>query len=192
MAFKFLVACVLLSCCFGYREDDPVHMLKRVQHQSLRTPWSDISRDLSPHFAVDRTVTLTPLFKNQNYSSEHEYKMSFNFDHERFSTSWITITDGKGTFLESLYFTLVYAGDKVVKVTWKTEFQAEELKGKRPEHIYIHYHWHKLPEKDLDKGLRFLFIFGLLVSGYLVFALVKDSPLIANLFGATKDSHEHL
>eukprot|EP00462_Mataza_sp_D1_P000770 CAMPEP_0175088740 /NCGR_PEP_ID=MMETSP0086_2-20121207/410_1 /TAXON_ID=136419 /ORGANISM="Unknown Unknown, Strain D1" /LENGTH=144 /DNA_ID=CAMNT_0016361195 /DNA_START=115 /DNA_END=549 /DNA_ORIENTATION=- len=112
-----------------------------------------------PRFGMPHMVTLNPILDAKNYDSSDEFKISFSFAKDRFLIPWITVTDGKGHYLNFVSFTFVYSGDYIRKVKWDAEYHTDST-GVQPEHVYLHYNWEEFSEMDTNSSLVFLVVIG--------------------------------
>jgi hypothetical protein len=143
----------------AYHYGDAVPTLRRTQYRQYRSEWGEMLARESPHFGVDRTVKVSPVSTAKIYDSTEELKISFSFDHDRFLTPWITVTDGRGSYLHYVEFDFFYSGDTVHQLKWKLDYQGAELHGVKPEFIFIRYHWHQQSSVDPALGMTALLIF---------------------------------
>jgi len=167
LAPLLLIACVVTSLApgvNGYAYGDHVNMLKMTQYRGYRTAWTELVSRYTPRFGMDRTVKLHAMSSSKTYSAFEEFKISFAFDHENFLTSWITITDGKGHFLNYIEIDFIYAGDHIQSVKWQAVYYEDEHKGDRSDYVFIRYHWKELVESDAATGLNVLLIASLIVA----------------------------
>ncbi|EFA82908.1 hypothetical protein PPL_03686 [Heterostelium album PN500] len=91
---------------------------------------------------------------------------SFQFI-DKFTTTWITVADGSGTYLNHIEFTFYYSNDKIVDVKYKLDYNDEEIhRGKKPEHFYLIYKWQQVRDKDYTMSLFVLFFTGIALGGF--------------------------
>ena len=147
-------------------------MLKRSLHQSWKTEWTDVLHKHQPRFAHDSVVTLTPSFRAKGYNTDSPFKLSFSFSNSRFMIPWVTVSDGSGHFLHIIEFTFIFAGNDIVKVTTATQYH--EVKGVKPEHIYLVYRWQEHRAQNSHLALNSLFTAGFVVSILLLVAGVWE------------------
>ncbi|KAF2070114.1 hypothetical protein CYY_008566 [Polysphondylium violaceum] len=151
----------------AYKYGDIIRFSKKSYHDLRETDWNDIRVKFSPRFQVDRTITLSSL-TSIPLGESSLYKISFSLDNDRFKTSWITVADGQGTFLNHIEFKFTYSNDKIVDVKWTLDYNDEEVHHKKkPDHIYLIYRWEEAQDIDISAGLFILFTVGLSISGFL-------------------------
>mmetsp|Transcript_41974 Transcript_41974/g.67512 ORF Transcript_41974/g.67512 Transcript_41974/m.67512 type:complete len:215 (-) Transcript_41974:1723-2367(-) len=145
----------------SYRHGDLVTVLKRSQYQGMKTAWSEMNGNLAPHFAVDRTIRIDPMFEIQKqtasqYKTHDAFKISFSFINERFITPWLTVTDGRGHYLHNIYFTFVYAGHHLKSVRVDSDYHPDESLKVPPDHVNLIYRWETDVEVDTHTGFTTL------------------------------------
>lgn len=180
MQGKVALLCVVMlvwtGCVEGFRRGDTVHMTKRSNFREVTSDWSEMLGKHVPKFGFDKSVKLHALDPNE-FEPERPYKIAFSVAGGRFITPWITISDGAGTYLQFIEFTFIYAGEELVEMKWKTDYNTDEHGSKIPEALYLHYNWQELKEKDIFAGLSVLFIGGFVLGGgvLLYIVLVTDA-----------------
>ncbi|EGC33673.1 hypothetical protein DICPUDRAFT_80560 [Dictyostelium purpureum] len=130
----------------------------------------DLSPRIAPKFKVDLSKSLLNLDSSNNKKAELLpnilYKILFSFDNDRFKTTWITVSDGNGKFLNHIDFTFIYSNDKIIDLKYNLDYNDEAVHhGKKQSDFYINYRWEEIRDKDLSSGLFVLFTVGLIVSG---------------------------
>jgi len=102
--------------------------------------------------------------------------MMFSFDHEKFITPFITISNGQGTFLEFLEFTFVFSGDDIVELKWRTHYNdADERRGKAPTDFEVEFRWEAHEEMDIDFTLAAFFFLSFLLAFSMLLYVIIDS-----------------
>jgi len=151
----------------AHKYGDLIRFSKKSYHDMRESEWNDIRMKFSPKFQVDKTITLSSL-TSIPLGSTSLYKIAFSLDNDRFKTSWITVADGEGTFLNHIEFKFIYSNDKIVDVKWTLDYNDEEIhQKKKPDHIYLIYRWEEAQQEDITAGLFILFTVGLSISGFL-------------------------
>ncbi|GAM23228.1 hypothetical protein SAMD00019534_064030 [Acytostelium subglobosum LB1] len=148
------------------RSGDLVRLSKKSIHDMKATDWTDVKAKYSPRFKIDKTITLASL-TSVNLTKHSLYKIQFAF-FDKFPTTWITVANGNGTFLNHIEFTFLYSNDKIVDVKYILDYNdEEEHHGVKPEHFYLIYKWQQIKDKDITMGLFVLFFTGIALSGFI-------------------------
>jgi len=178
----FLLCCTalllsLLPSVFALRYGDPVSMLKRVQHNQLRSPsWVEVMGPEAPKFGVSKSVRLAPLSElvsgsggSNAYSAESATKLSLSFADEKFPVNWVTLADGKGHFLQRLDITFTHAQGNIRALRWKASYYPDKMAvgsgaGGRDDveavQQHINYHWQEQLENDPAAAVNVVLLVG--------------------------------
>mmetsp|Transcript_5562 Transcript_5562/g.7406 ORF Transcript_5562/g.7406 Transcript_5562/m.7406 type:complete len:215 (-) Transcript_5562:246-890(-) len=189
-AIRLLLLSSVLIRTYSYRHGDLVTVLKRSQYQGMKTAWSEMNGNLAPHFAVDRTIRIDPMFEIQKktasqYKTHDTFKISFSFINERFITPWLTVTDGRGHYLHNIYFTFVYDGHHLKSVRVDSDYHPDEALKVPPDHVNLVYRWETDVEVDTHTG--FTTLTAMTSLGTLAaLALVVKNSLVHNASQSTR------
>lgn len=120
----------------------------------------------APLYAKKRAVTLRPIPKDSEiWTSKYPYKISFSFADDQLLTPWITVTDGTGQLLRSIYFTFIYSGVHITQVKYVTEYKDVTglIGGDKDEDIAIpevvlRYRWEEEQTISPESGFSLLLI----------------------------------
>mmetsp|Transcript_1211 Transcript_1211/g.2784 ORF Transcript_1211/g.2784 Transcript_1211/m.2784 type:complete len:201 (+) Transcript_1211:47-649(+) len=176
---RLLLVLLLFPTASPYRHGDHVTLLKRSQYEGLKTAWSEIGGNHSPHFGIDRTVRLDPMFDIQTrtgdqYKTDQAYKIAFSFVNDRFLSPWITVTDGKGHYLKNIFFTFRYSGHHIKGVDVDSDYHTQKIP---PKHVHLVYHWEE--DVDTNSELGFLTLASLALLGTVVACAIITKDFIA-------------
>ena len=99
----------------GAFRGDPVQMFKRMRFGEQRSMWSDVLVGQAPLFQVDRASQLH--LPTRDYINSHTaIKLQLSYDHEKLTSEWLTLSDGKGLLLDTLTVIFVYSGSDIKEV----------------------------------------------------------------------------
>uniref|UniRef100_A0A7S4NS96 Uncharacterized protein n=1 Tax=Guillardia theta TaxID=55529 RepID=A0A7S4NS96_GUITH len=163
----------MVGCAHGFFRGDPVQTFKRMQFQGKRTMWSDVLVGQGPLYAVDRSVELN--YPYNDIAASDTLKMQLAYDHEKFSSEWITVSDGNGNHLDVLTVELVYSGNEIHEIRHKYRYKQVEPHEPHPDRITVEYHWISEADTDTRMGLDFLFAAGCCVTVLVVFVTSSDN-----------------
>jgi hypothetical protein len=153
-------------------------MLKRVQHNQLRSPsWVEVMGPEAPKFGVSKSVRLAPLSElvsgsggTNAYSAESATKLSLSFADEKFPVNWVTLADGKGHFLQRLDITFTHAQGNIRALRWKATYYPDKMAvgsggaGGRDDveavQQHINYHWQEQLENDPAAAVNVVLLVG--------------------------------
>lgn len=175
---------LLLHTSTAYELGDSVSMLTRRQYGGFRTKWSDALHGSVPQFGFDRTVQWDPFSGAKDYKSDQEFKLQCSFADDQFLTSWITLTDGRGHYLNFIKIIFLYSGNIVTGIRWEPQYHAQFHDGSRPEHIYIRYAWDHVHETDVAAGLNLLVVFSALIAYAAVFLVITGQDTLRTMQAA--------
>lgn len=112
LALAALVGSCIVTVAQGTFRGDPVQMFKRMRFGDQRTMWSDVLVGQGPLFEVDRAIEL-PLPTEDWTMSSTPVKLQLSYDHEKHTSEWLTLSDGKGLLLDTLTIIFVYSGSDI-------------------------------------------------------------------------------
>lgn len=148
----------------SYRHGDAVSMLRREQFQELRTKWMGMVGKDCPRFGMDHTVLINPSsllgpFPGRNATdlASEPFKISFSFANDQHLIPWITVSDGRGQYLDLIRIVFSHTGGYLTGVRWTTEYHPINA-AHTPPNIQMNYHWEEHRTVDIEGGLLFLFI----------------------------------
>jgi len=109
---------------------------------------------------------------------------AFSFVDEKFITPLITISDGKGTFVEAIKFTFVYSENDIVDLRWTVDYNTDRVSDHQhksdPSKFFIHYGWERFGDKNADLGMAVLFFTGFAIGAilflYVLIATGVETP----------------
>jgi len=165
------IVLILLPVCSAYMHGDTVSMLQRTQYKNYRSEWIDVLGKEAPKFGMDRTVKIHAGDPAQAYDTTEELKLMFSFDHDRHLTSWITVMDGKGNYLNYVEIDFTYSGDYIRSIKWVADYHENTEMNTRPDFVFLRFHWHEFSDTDVASGVDFLLVVGTVV-GWLCAILV--------------------
>lgn len=110
-----VVAALMAGSAEGTLRGDPVQMFKRMRFGDQRSVWSDVLVGQGPLFEVDRAVELHLPTEDWVMSST-AVKLQFSYDHEKHTSEWLTLSDGKGLALDTITVIFVYSGSDIKEV----------------------------------------------------------------------------
>ena len=166
---------LLAAPCDAYFRGDPVQTFKRMQYMGKRSVWSDVLVGQGPLFGVDRAVELN--YPSSEVPSQDTLKMQLSYDNEKFTSEWITLSDGRGHQLDLITAVFVFSGSEIHDVQHRLTYKkltADDAPGHR-DAVTIAYHWVREVEEDTRSALNFLFVAGCLLSALAVLAVAMDS-----------------
>ena len=152
---------------------DTVPTFKRLQYKEQRTVWTDVVIGQTPVFAHDSKVMLHAP-PNEKLAQDDSFKFMLSFDHDKFLTPWILISDAK-TRLVMCRITFKHDGPTINSMTVSTVYdhaatQQEEVDDK----ILLVYHWVEEQEHDTRSALSSAFVVGCALSILCLFSLAFD------------------
>eukprot|EP01112_Ceratiomyxa_fruticulosa_P017086 TRINITY_DN5259_c0_g1_i1.p1 TRINITY_DN5259_c0_g1~~TRINITY_DN5259_c0_g1_i1.p1 ORF type:complete len:250 (-),score=32.66 TRINITY_DN5259_c0_g1_i1:43-792(-) len=163
----FVVCLITLTIpTYAFKFGDIVRFSHRLYSNNKATQWNENLSKYCPRFGYERTFVFNIADMN-----DKEKKISLAFEDEKFSTSWIQLSDGKGTYLSEIDFTFLYSHNNIREMKWRTGHVFED---NAPEKITISYNWVEVGDKDLTNGIGFLLISGLILSSVLlIYSIAK-------------------
>ena len=125
-------ATLLAAPCDAYFRGDPVQTFKRMQYMGKRSVWSDVLVGQGPLFGVDRAVELN--YPSSEVPSQDTLKMQLSYDNEKFTSEWITLSDGRGHQLDLITAVFVFSGSEIHDVQHRLTYKkltADDAPGHR-------------------------------------------------------------
>ncbi|KAM9952842.1 hypothetical protein ACTFIR_007898 [Dictyostelium discoideum] len=191
---KYLITLLFIFILFNFINSINAYKDREIVRTHLQTIIGtsgtvdnhDISTKLAPRFKRDLSKSLLAVDSKINGKKvdilpQTLYRILFSFDNDKFKTSWITICDGNGTYLNQIDFSFTYSNDKILDLKWHLDYNTEEVHHKKkPNNFYINYKWKEIKDKDISSGLFILFLFGILISSvsviYIIFQFTGVKP----------------
>jgi len=163
-SLPLLCLCVALLLILGcpaalsFQVGDPIPMLKRSQYKGQRSGWSEVLYRDCPRFAEHRTIIWQPLREVKDYDSTEPFKISFSFAHHQFTTPWITVTDGKMSYLHTLTFTFTSHHDLITAFAFHSSYTQQPGRGgDEDSSIEVRYEWDEVAEVN-DSGVWWMLV----------------------------------
>jgi len=75
-----------------------------------------------PRFGESRTVVWHPLAEASQFDASQPFKIAFSFSHHELSTPWLTVSDGRHSYLHTLTFTFQTHNDLLTGFTYHTSY----------------------------------------------------------------------
>jgi hypothetical protein len=168
------IVAVLHASSPSYVKDSPLPLSMRTQYQQRRSDWREVPHSATPRFGVDARVMLDLL--PTTYDGTDTYKVAFSLLNSHFLTPWFSVADGgEERFLTRLQLTLVAAGDTVEAARWE-EWHEE---GAPPAQVELDIQWEHELEMDVASALGFVFIAGVLLTGLLLYIVLREDARTA-------------